>query len=268
MPPLFVAIYVTLIGAIIGSFLNVVIHRYPRGESVAFPASRCPHCRERIQWYDNIPVFSFLFLLGRCRRCKRPISIRYPLVEAANALFYLAIYLRIGVSILSALAAVIVSMTIALIYIDADIQILPDVIDLPGIAVGIAIGALRPDVWINLTLPMSLLDSVLGAVIGGGILWLVAITYQLIRKVEGMGLGDVKMLAMIGASLGVGALFPVVLIASISGAITGGIMALVTRRKDLQFPLPFGIFLGFGSLIVLFFGHELRAWLPFFGLPL
>ncbi len=115
MPPLFVAIYVTLVGAIIGSFLNVVIHRYPRGESVVFPASRCPHCRERIQWFDNIPVLSFLFLLGRCRRCKSPISIRYPLVEAANALFYLAIYLGIGVSILSALVAIIVSMTIALI---------------------------------------------------------------------------------------------------------------------------------------------------------
>jgi leader peptidase (prepilin peptidase)/N-methyltransferase len=268
VPPLFVAIYVTLIGAIIGSFLNVVIHRYPRGESVVFPPSRCPYCRERIKWYDNVPVISYLLLLGKCRNCRAPISFRYPLVEAANALFYLAIYLRTGVTMTGALVAVIVSMTIALIYIDADIQILPDVIDLPGIAVGITIGALPREEWVNLTLPASILDSILGAIIGGGILWAVAISYQLIRKVEGMGLGDVKMLAMIGASLGAAALFPVVMIASISGAITGGIIALVTRRRDLQFPLPFGIFLGFGTLIVLFFGYELRTWVPFFGLPL
>lgn len=268
MPPLFVAIYVFIIGGIIGSFLNVVIHRYPRGESVVFPPSRCPHCRERIRWYDNVPIISYLLLLGRCRHCRATISVRYPLVEAANALFYLAIYLRAGVSIMSALVAAIVSMTIALIYIDADIQILPDVIDLPGIAVGMAIGWLRPDQWMNLTLTHGLLDSAIGAAIGGGILWLVAVTYQLIRKIEGMGLGDVKMLAMIGSVLGVSALFPVLMIASVSGAITGGIVALVTRRKDLQFPIPFGIFLGFGALTVLFFGNELRAWLPFFGLPL
>jgi leader peptidase (prepilin peptidase)/N-methyltransferase len=258
-------LYVLLLGAIIGSFLNVVIHRFPRGESVVFPPSRCPNCRALIGWYDNVPVFSYLLLLGRCRRCRAPISVRYPLVEAANALFYLAIYLRTGLSWTGALVAAIVSMTIVLIYIDAELQILPDVIDLPGIGVGLAIGIVPRAPFADLVLTSSLTDSIIGAVVGGGILWVIAVTYQILRGVEGMGLGDVKMLAMIGSVLGVSALFPVVLIASTSGALTGGVIALVTRRTNLQFALPFGVFLGFAALIVLFFGTSLQAWIPFIG---
>jgi leader peptidase (prepilin peptidase)/N-methyltransferase len=263
-----VALYVFVVGAVIGSFLNVVIHRYPLGESVVFPPSRCPSCRTHIKWYDNIPVLSWMVLLGRCRSCKAPFSIRYPLVEAANALFYLAIFLRTGLSVVSVLLAAIVSMTIALIYIDADIQILPDVIDLPGIVVGIAIGALAPAASVDLVIAHSVRESLIGAAIGGGFLFLVAITYQFIRKVEGMGMGDVKMLAMIGATMGAKSLLPVVLIASIAGSIVGGVIALTTRRSSMQFALPFGIFLGFGLLIVLFFGTYMRDWMPFFGMPL
>src|SRR5436190_15969731 len=136
------AFYAFAAGAIVGSFLNVVIHRYPREESIVFPASHCPHCLKPIRWFDNIPVLSFIVLGGKCRACRAPISIRYPLVELANALFYLAIFERTGATVGFPLIAAIVSMTIVLIYIDADIQILPDGIDLPGPAIGIGIGSL------------------------------------------------------------------------------------------------------------------------------
>ena len=140
---LLLGIYAFAIGAIVGSFLNVVIHRYPREESIVFPGSHCPQCDAAIRWYDNIPVLSFLVLRGRCRACRAPsIAWRYPLVELANALFYLAVYQRTGPSVAFVIVAAIISMTIVLIYIDADIQILPDVIDLPGIAIGLGAGAL------------------------------------------------------------------------------------------------------------------------------
>src|SRR5213075_2575613 len=136
------AFYAFATGAIIGSFLNVVIHRYPREESIVFPASHCPNCNTNIRWFDNVPILSYLVLLGRCRSCQAAISPRYPLVELANALFYLAVYQRTGPTIVFLPVAAIISMTIALIYIDVEIQILPDVIDLPGIAIGLGIGAL------------------------------------------------------------------------------------------------------------------------------
>ncbi len=200
--PLFAFAALSL-GAIIGSFLNVIIHRYPRDESIVFPPSHCPHCNAVIKSYDNVPVLSYLWLRGRCRSCAGPISIRYPLVELANALFYLAIFQRTGLSWVFIPVAAIVSMLIALIYIDAEIQILPDVIDIPGVAVGLIIGTmaggvLHPD----LILSRSLIDSFMGAGIGSGILLAVALAYKLVRHVEGMGLGDVKMMAMLGATLG------------------------------------------------------------------
>lgn len=256
------AFYAALLGGMIGSFLNVVIHRYPLGESVVFPPSRCPHCHERIKPYDNIPVLSFLILGGKCRNCRAPISIRYPVIELANALFFLAIYVRLGPSIPAVLVAAIVSMTIALIYIDLEIQILPDVIDLPGIAVGLALAwvAAGWDVG-GLTIALDWKDSLLGIAAGGGSLLAIALLYQLLRKQEGMGLGDVKMLAMIGAVTGWRPIFLIVLLASISGAIVGLTIA-ARRRSDLQFPLPFGVFLGFAFLVVLFFGNELAEWIP------
>ena len=250
------------IGAIVGSFLNVVIHRYPREESIVFPPSRCPHCGTAIKPYDNIPIISYAILRGRCRACRAPISMRYPLVELANALFYLAIFLRTGISVAFLPIAAIVSMLIVLIYIDAEIQILPDVIDLPGIAIGVAIGALRLDeVTSGLVLAHSLTDSLLGAAIGAGVLLTIALAYKLLRHIEGMGLGDVKMLAMIGAVMGIGALLPVLLIASISGALCA-IPLAIRHDKGMQLAIPFGVFLGFGALAVLFFGSTLwQTWL-------
>ncbi|HLJ74840.1 MAG TPA: prepilin peptidase, partial [Thermoanaerobaculia bacterium] len=242
------------LGAIVGSFLNVVIHRYPREESIVFPGSHCPHCNAPIHWYDNIPILSYVVLLARCRNCKAPISPRYPLVELANALFYLAIFLNTGATIGFVLLAAIISMTIALIYIDAEIQILPDVIDLPGIALGIAVGALALGAWYgNLTLSSSILDAVLGALFGASVLIAIIGIYWLVRRVEGMGQGDVKMIAMIGATLGWRAIPGVLLLASITGAIVGLPLAIRSDR-GMQLPIPFGVFLGFAALVVLFFG--------------
>jgi leader peptidase (prepilin peptidase)/N-methyltransferase len=260
MPMLIVA-YAFFVGAIIGSFLNVVIHRYPREESVVFPPSHCPSCNAVIRPYDNVPILSYLMLRGRCRKCRQPISPRYPLVEAANALFYVAIVLRSGVSVLSFVLAALVSMTIVLIYIDLEIQILPDVIDLPGIALGLALGAYAADKS-TFGLAPRLVDSVIGAVVGGGVLLTIGFLYERLRHIEGMGLGDVKMLAMIGSVVGWRSLIAVLLIASISGAVVGlGIFATGVR-KDLRFALPFGVFLGLAFLAVLFFNDTISAWLP------
>ena len=259
---LLLPIYAFAIGAIVGSFLNVVIHRYPREESIVFPPSKCPHCGTAIKAYDNIPLVSYAILGGRCRACRAPISIRYPLVELANALFYLAIFYRTGVSVAFIPIAAIVSMFIVLIYIDAEIQILPDVIDLPGIAIGVAMAYFGFDQITNgLVLAHSLVDSLLGAVIGAGVLLTIALAYKLLRHIDGMGLGDVKMLAMIGAIMGTEALLPVLLIASISGAVCAIPLAL-RHDKGMQLAIPFGVFLGFGALAVLFFGSTLwQTWL-------
>ncbi|HEX8172807.1 MAG TPA: prepilin peptidase [Thermoanaerobaculia bacterium] len=248
-------------GAIVGSFLNVVIHRYPREESVVFPPSRCPHCSARIRPWDNVPILAWLWLGGRCRDCRGPISARYPLVELANALFYVAIFQRTGLSPAFAAVAAIASMLIALIYIDLEIQILPDVIDLPGIVVGLAIGALHfGALHPELTLSSTLLESLLGAAAGAGVLLAIGLTYKLVRKVEGMGLGDVKMMAMLGAIFGWEPLFPLLLIASVVGALTGVLVAMRSEH-GMRVALPFGVFLGLAALVILFFGRAIEQLL-------
>jgi leader peptidase (prepilin peptidase)/N-methyltransferase len=257
---LLLGFYAFAIGAIVGSFLNVVIHRYPREESIVFPGSHCPQCNAAIRWYDNIPILSFLILRGRCRACGAGIAWRYPLVELANALFYLAAFLRTGPTVAFVIVAALISMTITLIYIDADIQLLPDVIDVPGIALGLCAGALglgilHPD----LVLASSLLDSVFGALVGAAIPLVIIGTYWLVRHAEGMGMGDVKMLAMIGAVTGWRAVPGVLLGASVTGALIV-LPAALRSDRGMQLPIPFGVFLGFGFLTVLFFGQDLGAW--------
>jgi leader peptidase (prepilin peptidase)/N-methyltransferase len=247
-------------GAIVGSFLNVVIHRYPIEESIVFPPSRCPECRARIRWFDNVPILSYVWLRGRCRDCRAPISPRYPLVELANALFYLAIFLHTGPTPGFLLIAAFVSMIVVLIYIDAEIQILPDVVDLPGIAVGIAVGALGlGNVYPAITVSSSIVDALIGALAGAGIIVAVIAAYWLVRRVEGMGQGDIKMLAMIGAGLGWRAVPGVLLLAAVCGTLIGVPIALRSDR-GMQLPLPFGVFLGLATLGVLFFGQTLSEW--------
>ena len=254
------SVFAFALGAIVGSFLNVVIHRYPREESIVFPGSHCPRCNAPIGWYDNIPVLSYIVLGAKCRNCKVPISPRYPLVELANGLFFLALFLHTGETIGFLLLAPIVSMTIALIYIDAEIQILPDAIDLPGIAIGLGIGALRLGAsFTDLTLADTIVDSLLGALLGASVLVAIIGIYWLVRRVEGMGQGDIKMLAMIGATLGWRAIPGVLLLASVTGALIGVPLAMRSGR-GMQLPLPFGVFLGLAFLAVMFFGPTLSSW--------
>lgn len=259
-PLALLAFFAFALGAIVGSFLNVVIHRYPLEQSIVFPPSHCPECRTPIRWYDNVPLLSYLVLRGRCRSCRAPISPRYPLVELANALFYLAIFLNTGPTPAFLLIAAFVSLTILLIYIDADIQILPDVIDLPGIVVGVAIGALGIGaMYPQLVLSASIVDALAGALTGAAVIIAVIAAYWLIRRVEGMGQGDIKMLAMIGAALGWRAVPGVLLLASVCGALIGVPLALRSTR-GMRLPLPFGVFLGFAALAALFFGQTLAEW--------
>jgi leader peptidase (prepilin peptidase) / N-methyltransferase len=255
-----IPLYAGIFGAIIGSFLNVVIHRYPIEESIVFPPSRCPNCRTQIKPWDNVPVISYILLLGRCRSCKVSISPRYPLIELANALFYAALAIQMGLTWALPLVAAIVSMTIVLIFIDLDIQMLPDVIDLPGIGVGIAIGALRAgETHPHLILSDSLLTSLLGAFFGWSILFALAFAYKAVRGVHGMGEGDMKMLAMIGAVVGWAPLLPILFVASITGVIFVGILA-IGRSVGSSDAIPFGVFLGLATLLVIFFGRTLFAW--------
>jgi leader peptidase (prepilin peptidase)/N-methyltransferase len=262
-----IGFYAFAIGATVGSFLNVVIHRYPREESIVFPGSHCPHCNAAIRWYDNIPILSFAILLGRCRACGEAIAWRYPLVELANALFYLATFLFTGPTVGFLIVAAIISMTIALIYIDADIQILPDVIDLPGIAIGIGAGALGMGILHpSLMLADSLLDSLFGALLGAAIPLAIIGAYWLWRHTEGMGLGDVKLLAMIGAVTGWRSVPGVLMLASVSGTLISLPLA-IRGGRGMRTALPFGVFLGIGFLGVLFFGHAMAEWYLSFILP-
>jgi len=239
----FSVVVVFLLGLVSGSFLNVVIHRLPRGESVAFPGSHCPACGAPIRPYDNVPVLSWLVLRGRCRVCRAPISARYPFVELANAVLWVAVFLRVPGWADFASGAFLCSACLALLAIDAEFRILPDRITLTGIAVGLTLSFFS-----RVRTPAS---SFAGAAIGAGGLWLVAFLYEKWKKVEGMGLGDVKMLGMIGALLGASGVVVTVLLASVAGSLVG--LALVAaRRGSLQTALPFGVFLALGAVAALF----------------
>jgi leader peptidase (prepilin peptidase)/N-methyltransferase len=242
---------VAALGAIIGSFLNVCIHRLPRGESVVRPRSRCPACAELIRWYDNVPVLSYLLLRGRCRRCGARISWVYPAVEGANTAAYLALYARYGPGAPWLILAAFASALIALVVIDARHQILPDRITLPFVVLGVATSPLSPEV----TWAQSLGGAALGAAVPAAIL----LAWQWCFRVEGMGWGDVKMLAMIGAFLGPARAILAMLGGACLGAVVGlGLMA--ARRGTLRTPLPFGVFLGIGAGAALWRGADLAAW--------
>lgn len=241
-----------LFGLIIGSFLNVCIHRVPLKKSLIHPPSNCPQCGENIKFYDNIPVISYLLLLGKCRSCRAPISIRYPIVELVVGLLSLALFSRYGLSAIYFFTFIFVSVLVTISFIDLHHKIIPDVISIPGILLGViaSIFSFSQITW---------LDSLIGAIGGGGFLFLVAVIFERITGKEGMGGGDVKLLAMIGAWMGWRSLPLIILLASMTGIIMGG-GALLLSGRGYRVRIPFGPFLSLGALINFFYGTELVAW--------
>ena len=249
-------------GAVIGSFLNVCIYRIPRNQSIIWPASRCTSCSNPINFYDNVPIFSYFLLRGRCRSCKAKISGRYPLVEALNAFFYLLVFWRYGLAWSSAIYFVFCSALIVITFIDYDFQIIPDRITLPGIPIGLVAGSfILPDPFLRAT-SLGLIASVIGAAAGFSFFYLVAFLSLRILKKEGMGGGDIKLMAMVGAFLGWKAVLLTTFLGSFFGAIIGvGLMVFLGREKGSL--IPFGPFLAMGALISLFFGQEILVWYLF-----
>ncbi len=238
-------------GAVIGSFLNVVIHRLPdSSRSIAFPPSHCPRCSTPIRWYDNIPVLSYLALRGRCRACRQTISPRYPLVELCMAFLSLALYSRFGAGIAFVYYFPFLAALLAIIFIDIDHQIIPDAISLPGIVIGFAGSFVNPLV--------SWQQSGLGILVGGGLLYAVAATYMLLTRREGMGGGDIKLLAMIGAFLGWQSLLYVVFASSLIGSVVG-LVAMRIQGKGGRTRIPFGPFLAVAAMSYLFFQGEIAS---------
>lgn len=245
-----------VLGLVLGSFLNVVIARLPRGESVVRPASRCPRCKAPIRPWDNIPVLSYLLLRGRCRSCKRRISWRYPLVELLAGLLLLLLVRRVADPLVLVPQAVFLLALLAVAWIDLDTQTIPDVVTIPGVGLGLAA---------SLFAPPGLKGALLGAICGGVSLWLVGALYEKATGVPGMGGGDVKLAAMMGAFLGVGGVFGAIFLASLSGSVFG--MLLIARGKgSRRTAIPFGTFLAPAAIALCLFGdsllHLYRSFLP------
>ena len=240
-----------LVGLVVGSFLNVVIYRVPRRESVAWPASRCPHCGEPIRPWDNVPLLSYLLLRGRCRNCKEPISARYPAVEALTGLLFGAAAYQFGVSLALLHALVFTSALIPLAVIDLEHRLLPNAIVGPAALAGLVLSILADPAgwWIY---PLSVLAV-------GGALFVIVFLYP-----AGMGMGDVKMGGMLGAFLGPYAALAVFL-GALAGAITGGLL-IATGRIRRRHALPFGVFMALGGIVALFVGPQLWGlYLSLFG---
>ncbi|ABC78219.1 prepilin peptidase [Syntrophus aciditrophicus] len=240
------AIFAFILGAVVGSFLNVCIWRIPEGLSIVKPASHCPDCGHPIRFYDNIPLISYLILRGRCRACGGRISLRYPFVEGLTALMALFLFWKFGLTLKFLAAFIFVSALILITFIDIDYQIIPDVISLPGIPICFLMAVFIMD--------LSFMDALLGLLIGGGSLYLVAVLYELATKREGMGGGDIKLLALMGAFLGWKSLLFILLVSSLVGAVVG-ISIMLARGGDMKYAVPFGPFLSLAAVAYLFVGE-------------
>lgn len=241
-----------LFGAIVGSFLNVVILRLPQDDiSIVFPASHCPNCKHQLSWYENIPILSYLIQKGKCRHCKIHISLQYPCVELLMSLLSAAIFYRFGLTIQAASYFILSAALLVIIYIDIAYQIIPDTISLPGILLGFVVSCISPHLrW---------QDSLLGILLGGGILFAVAYLYLLLRKREGMGGGDIKLLAMLGAFLGWQSLPFIILASSLSGSLFG-LITILFGSKDSATRIPFGPFLALAAYCYLFFSSQIQFY--------
>ncbi len=251
MSPTLLVIALFIFGTIIGSFLNVCIVRIPNRASIVFPGSQCPNCGYSIRFYDNIPLVSYILLGGRCRSCKTAISIRYFLVELLMGLLTALLSFYFGFSLVFILCLVFTAALVVITCIDLQHQIIPDCISLPGIPLGFLCSFFLP--WI------TWIDSLLGILIGGGVLYVFALGYYLLKKKEGMGGGDIKMLAMIGAFLGWQGALATLILASIAGSLIG-ILLIVVKGKNFKYAVPFGPFLALGAFCALLYGEPLINW--------
>jgi leader peptidase (prepilin peptidase)/N-methyltransferase len=265
--PWWIDLFVVLFGLVIGSFLNVCVHRIPRRQSVVRPRSRCPQCGHAITAWENIPLVSYLLLRGRCSKCRSRISWVYPAVEALTAgLFYL-LFLKYGFGSAFWLNAVFFSLLIALTFIDLYHRILPDVITLAGTAVGFLLVPLQSaefftkpaTSWLGDVITARYFESFLGIVLGGGLLWAAARLYLAVKKVEGMGLGDVKMMMAIGAFIGWRFAWLTVFLGSLVGAVVG-VIFIYAAGRDRRYELPFGSFLGIAAVVATLWGQDIIDW--------
>lgn len=269
MPESQIVLYIFsfILGSVIGSFLNVCIYRLPREESIVFPPSRCTSCGSRIRAYHNIPVFGYLFLGGKCSDCGSPISPLYPIVEILSGLTLLGIFWKFGFSVDALFYLILIYSLVVITFIDLEHMIIPNIITIPGVVVGLLFNALGTD-WehsrdllgrfsfslenfFGVLNEVPFLDSVFGTIIGGGLLFLIAFLYVIIRKREGMGMGDVKLLAMIGAFLGWKGVIFVMLVSSIIGTLVG-LSVIIYKKGDLRYAIPFGPFLSLAAVIYIF----------------
>jgi len=241
-----------IFGMCIGSFLNVCIYRLPTSKSIADPPrSICPSCNSPIRFYDNIPVLSYIWLKGRCRNCDAPISFRYPMVELMNGIVAMGLLFKFGLSLESLVYFVFISSLLVITFIDLDHQIIPDIITLPGIPMGLVASFALPTI--------SFKASALGLLIGGGSLWFVAWLYNLIARRDGMGGGDIKLLAMIGTIIGWKGVIFTIFASSVMGSCIGITMMLI-KGKNMKYAIPFGPFLSIGAIAYVFVGSQIIAW--------
>lgn len=240
-----------LFGLLLGSFANVLIYRVPLKKNIAWPGSACPKCQQAIRWRDNIPVISWLFLRGKCRQCHQSISGRYPLVEFLTGLILAGLYLRVGINWTFAEYSIFLFGLIVVTFIDLDHMLLPDVFTWPGIAMGLVGAILSPE--------RSFWDALAGLAMGFGFFWAVAYVYLTLRKEEGMGGGDIKLMGWIGAVLGWQSVPFVVLASSIIGSLVGIALAF-KQKRGLKSTIPFGPYLALAALLYIFGGDILGQW--------
>ncbi len=270
--PILIAVFIFLFGLVIGSFLNVCIVRIPGGKSIVLPSSACPKCGAAIRPYDNIPVISYVLLAGKCRKCKTRISAMYPAVELLTGLLFLACYDTFGLTAEALKWAIFSAIIIVLVFTDFRERLLPDLVNYTGLGLGLTLSLFtKPTdgtaVWLanhmfDFPPPapvVSLVDALIGAAIGSSLLWLVSEAYFRWRGREGMGLGDVKMMLMAGAFLGAKRTLLTIFTGSVLGSVLG-LLFILARRKDSQYELPFGSFLGMAALLVVFFGTPAINW--------
>ncbi len=251
MYPLEIIGFVFVVGLCVGSFLNVCICRIPESRSIISPPSSCPKCGYQIRFYDNIPIVSYLWLRGKCRRCHTRISLRYPLVELLTGLMAIALLFRFGLTVYSLIYFAFLAVLLVITFIDIDYQIIPNSLSLPGIPLFFAL---------SLALPfISVAESLIGILVGGGSLLLVAWGYHLYTGREGMGMGDVKLLAMIGAMIGWQGVIMTIFVGSLAGTVVG-LTVMLASGKNTRLPIPFGPFLSLGAMVYIFFGPELILW--------